>query len=204
MRSRILLGAGAAFLALQAAPVWAQTLGGPGQASQTLPPAAQPAPAQSTQPAAAPARPAPAPLSAGDRAFVLKASIGGMAEIQSGQLAQTQAKSDAVKSFGQQMVTDHGEAGQKLKAIADADGISSPTDLDSTEKKQQAALAKLQGSAFDKRYVQEQLTAHKQTVALFRKEARSGVDLQLKQFASETLPTLEQHLNEIETLAAKT
>jgi putative membrane protein len=204
MRARILLSAGVALIALQVSPVWAQTLGGPGQSSPTLPPAAQPAPPQTAQPAGAPARDTTVPLTAADRDFVMKAAMGGLAEIQSGQLAQTQAKAEAVKSFGQQMASDHADAGQKLKTIADAAGISTPTDLDSAEKKQQAALEKLHGPAFDKRYVQEQLTAHKQTVALFRKEADSGSYPQLKQFASETLPILEQHLNEVETLAAKT
>jgi putative membrane protein len=144
---------------------------------------------------------APAPLDAADRAFVEKAAAAGMAEVQEGQLAQTKAKSDDVKSFGQHMVDDHTAAGEKLKSIAEADGVQPPDTLDAKDEKQLNALQKLNGAAFDRHYVQDQTAAHKEAVALFEKEAKSGSNAQLKQFAADTLPTLKQHLTDVEGLA---
>ncbi|HVJ51783.1 MAG TPA: DUF4142 domain-containing protein [Aliidongia sp.] len=143
----------------------------------------------------------PAQLNAMDRQFVTKATIGGMTEVQESQLAQGQAQSDDVKSFGQHMVTDHVAAGEKLKSIVAAEGIQAPADLDKKHQQELSSLEKLKGGAFDKRYVKAQLAAHKQTVALFEKEASSGQDPQLKQFASATLPTLKEHLSDVEGLA---
>ncbi len=75
-----------------------------------------------------------------------------------------------------------------------------PANLDSKDEKQLATLRKLNGVAFDRRYVQDQTAAHKEAVALFKKEAASGTNAQLKQFAIDTLPTLQQHLTEVEGL----
>jgi putative membrane protein len=142
-----------------------------------------------------------AQLDAADRAFVEKASAAGMAEVQAGQLAQTKAKSDDVKGFAQHMVDDHTAAGEKLKAIAQADGVQPPSNLDDKDQKQLVALQKLNGAAFDRRYIEDQTAAHKEAVALFEKEAKSGSNAQLKQFAVDTLPTLKQHLTDVEGLA---
>jgi len=144
-----------------------------------------------------------AKLNATDKGFVQKATVGGLAEIQEGQLATEQAKSPDVKAFGQHMVSDHTAAGQKLKSILDGESISAPSAPDATAKKQIAALQKAKGDAFDRQYLKDQLAAHKQTVALFKKEAASGGDPQLKQFASDTLPALEQHLSAVQGLTKR-
>jgi len=85
----------------------------------------------------------------------------------------------------------------------DAEGVAAPSDLDKADQKQIDALQKKNGAGFDKQYVKDQLAAHKKTVALFQKEASSGSDPQLKQFASDTLPTLQHHLSDVEALAKK-
>jgi putative membrane protein len=144
-----------------------------------------------------------AELSGADRRFIDKATIGGMTEIQAGQLAATQAGSDPVKQIGQHMATDHQDADSKLKAIADADGIQRPAGPDAAGSKQLAVLQKLHGQKFDQQYVKDEITAHKQTIALFKTEAASGKNAQLKQFAADTLPTLQQHLDAFQQLNGK-
>jgi len=199
MKRTISLAAGMALL-LSTAPVWAQNTGTgavqPGATATTN--AGSP---EATKPDGAPD--SMAKLSRTDKMFVEKASTGGMVEVQEGQLAQNQAQSADVKAFGQHMVADHTEAGQKLKSIADAEGVPAPTDLDKVDQKQIDALQKKSGAGFDKQYVKGQLAAHQKTVALFQKEASSGSDPQLKQFASDTLPTLQHHLSDVEALAKK-
>jgi putative membrane protein len=52
-----------------------------------------------------------------DRNFVHRASNGGLAEVQLGQLAMERAASPEVKQFGQRMVTDHTKANQELATL---------------------------------------------------------------------------------------
>ena len=54
-------------------------------------------------------------------------AVGGLAEVQLGELAQRQGASNQVKQFGAQMVKDHGQANQELKSIAAAKGLDLPT-----------------------------------------------------------------------------
>src|SRR4029078_5907270 len=50
------------------------------------------------------------PLSKGDSTFVMEAAVGGMMEVEAGNLAQQNGMSQRVKDFGSMMVTDHSKA----------------------------------------------------------------------------------------------
>jgi putative membrane protein len=130
-----------------------------------------------------------------DKKFLKDAAIGGMTEVELGKLAQQKASSDAVKQFGQKMVDDHTKANDQLKELASKENIPVPDALDSKHESRINKLAKLSGPDFDKAYIKDQVKDHQQDVSEFKTEADSGTDPNIKQFASNTLPTLEQHLN---------
>ena len=50
------------------------------------------------------------------------------------------------------------------------------------------------GAAFDRDYVNGQVESKKGSAALFRQEIENGSDPDLKQFARQTLPKIEDHL----------
>jgi putative membrane protein len=129
-----------------------------------------------------------------DGKFAAAAASGGMAEIKLGKLAQQNANSDAVKSFGQQMVTDHSKAGDDLKSVAQKEGMALPMDISKEDQVTYDRLSQLHGTQFDKEYVQDMVTDHQKDIADFQKEASSGKNASLKDFASRTLPTLKSHL----------
>src|SRR5215469_13868965 len=61
-----------------------------------------------------------------DRSFMMKAAEGGREEVELGRLAQQHASNDAVKRFGQRMVTDHSKADQELTELATSKGVDLP------------------------------------------------------------------------------
>jgi putative membrane protein len=132
----------------------------------------------------------------GDAHFAKEAAQGGMAEVKLGQLAQDKGSSDSVKSFGKQMVDDHTKAGDKLKEVASRENITLPTDISAKDQATYDRLSKLNGAAFDRAYARDMVKDHETDVAAFQKEANSGRDDSLKGFASETLPTLQDHLKQ--------
>lgn len=135
-------------------------------------------------------------LSAEDKAFVTKAGQGGLAEVKLGQLAQQNASDPAVKQFGQRMVDDHGKANDQLKSLAEQKGVTVPTDLDAKDKATYNRLSGMKGAAFDRAYMNDMVKDHTKDVAEFRKESKSAKDSDLKNFASQTLPTLQDHLKQ--------
>ena len=142
-------------------------------------------------------------LSAADQAFVKKAAEGGMAEVELGKLATQNGSSDEVKKFGQRMVDDHGKANDQLKQLAGNKGVTLPTDLSAKDKALKDRLSKLNGEEFDRAYMKNMVRDHKKDVAEFKKESTSAKDNDVKSFASQTLPTLEDHLKEAQSIAPK-
>jgi putative membrane protein len=173
--------------------------------------AVQPPPSQPGTPRTAPAQPDMPKAQAGkdtatnpDTQFVMQAAEGGMMEVAKGKLAAQKGAHEGVKQFGQKMVDDHTKANDELKSIASGKNITLPGET--PKPPMQAMLTKLEkldGAAFDKAYVDDQIRDHEKTIALFQREAKSGKDAELKAFAEKTLPTLKEHLTAIRDLKAK-
>ena len=136
----------------------------------------------------------------GDAGFVERAAAGGLAEVRLGQLAQERGTSVAVKDFGAQMVADHMEAGNKLQIVARQVNLSLPAEMSPEDRSLYAKLSNLRGIAFDQVYATAMVNDHEADVADFEKEANQGQVSQVRQFASETLPTLKGHLDKAREL----
>jgi putative membrane protein len=131
---------------------------------------------------------------AADQAFLKEAATGGLMEVELGRLATEKASSPEVKQFGQRMVDDHSKANQQLSTIAQQKNVQVPTELTGKAKADVDRLSKLSGEQFDRAYMQMMVRDHRKDVSDFRKQSTSAKDSDVKSFASQTLPTLEDHL----------
>ena len=138
-----------------------------------------------------------------DKKFVWNAAVGGLEEVQLGQLATQKASDPDVKSFGQRMVDDHSKANDKLQALASQKGVTLPATLPSDMKNDVAKLSKLSGAAFDREYMSMMVKDHKKDVSEFDKETKQARDADVKSFAQTTLPTLRDHLKMAEDTYSK-
>jgi len=141
-------------------------------------------------------------MSVRDKSFMKGAAEGGMAEVELGRLAAQKASDPDVKAFGQRMVDDHSKANDKLKEVASGLAYSLPTDLKASDRREAHHFATLSGADFDHAYVKEMVKDHKGDVKEFEKEATHG-NGPVRSFASDTLPTLREHLRMAEEMAAK-
>jgi len=128
-----------------------------------------------------------------DKTFVDKAAEGGMAEVQLSKLAMDKSDSADVKKFARKMVEDHSKAGEELKQIAAQKNIAVPSAMDEKHKQVFDKLEKLNGAAFDKEYMRAMAVDHDEAVKLFKTQAQSGSDQELRVFAAKTLPVIEKH-----------
>jgi putative membrane protein len=162
-------------------------------------------PASATVPEAMPGKSAPmatsktADLSKSDTAFIDKAAAGGMAEVQAAQLAQQKSQDSKVKEFADKMVTDHTANNKQLASLAEQKGVEVPTALDTKDQKQLDKLSTLDGAKFDKAYLKAQVKDHEAMLKLLQREAKSGKDADLKSFAEQTIPAVQEHLTMAKT-----
>ena len=124
-----------------------------------------------------------------------------MAEVALGKLAVEKASNSEVKKFGQRMVDDHSKANDELKQLASQKNVTLPQDLSAKDKATKAKLESLSGEQFDRSYVKDMVKDHKKDVSDFRRESTSAKDPDVKKFATQTLPTLEEHLKQAESIA---
>lgn len=94
-------------------------------------------------------------------------------------------------------------ANKKLMQIAEDKGIQLPQQVDKKHQKIMDKMADMSGANFDKEYLDAQVKDHKKAIKVFEKQAEDGRDPALKQFAAETLPTLQEHLKMAQDLRKK-
>jgi putative membrane protein len=135
-------------------------------------------------------------LQQADLQFVEEAAGGGQAEVELGKVAAERAESPDVKQFGQMMVNDHTKANEQLMKVAQEKKVQLPSDVPSEAKSAKEKLTGLSGHEFDREYMKQMVSDHEKTVDLFQKQADGGQDPGLKEFAQQTLPTLQHHLEQ--------
>jgi len=136
----------------------------------------------------------------GDQKFLDFAAQTDMTEAHLGQLAAEQASGQEVKDFAQMLVTDHTADYQQLGMLATKAGATIPKGLDAQHAKMAASFEKLKGAAFDHRFAREMIVGHTKAIAEYKREAQDAQSADVKAYASQTLPTLEKHLQAAQDL----
>jgi putative membrane protein len=136
---------------------------------------------------------------AADAAFVKKAAAGGHTEVAIAKLAQEKAEHADVKAFAAKLEKDHTAANTELKELAAQKKIMLAEAK--THGPVHAKLEKLSGAAFDRAFVAAMVDDHRKDVKAFEKAASGSGDSDIKAFAAKTLPTLKEHLQQVQELS---
>lgn len=153
-------------------------------------------PPASTQPTGSPglALAPNGPLNAQDQTFIQQQASDNAAEIQAGQLAETQSGDQAVSVYGRWLVLDHSVLSASLLPLAQAEGVTPMTTPDAQQAAMNATLQGLTGSAFDMQYLQDEVQSNIQGIGYLEQEIYNGADPALVALAQAALPLQEQHL----------
>ena len=135
--------------------------------------------------------------------FANKATTGGMEEVELGKLAQQKSSSPQVKDFGKMMVEDHTLLNNNFKTIASKKSMDLPTSMTDDQRKDIDNLSKKSGKDFDKAYVDMMVEDHKKDISDFKDAQAKVADNDIKDFITNTLPTLQKHLNAIQAIKSK-
>ena len=127
--------------------------------------------------------------------FLMKAANSGMAEVQLAKLAQQKATIDAVKSFAAMLEKDHSAANDQVKNLAGQRNVSLPASPSEDKQKMYTDMEKMTGKAFDREYISMMVKSHNDGINLFEDTRSNASDIDVKNFADKTLPTLKMHLD---------
>jgi putative membrane protein len=129
-------------------------------------------------------------------------------DIDAGKLASSRATNPDVKKFGQQMVTDHTGVNKQATELVTKLHVTpkdNPTaqSLKAEGQKNVAHLKTLKGAAFDKAYVDNEVTYHQQVLdALDKTLIPSASNAELKALLVKVRPAFVAHLEHAKQIQA--
>ena len=136
--------------------------------------------------------------------FVQEAAESDFFEIQSGQMAADNSTNTDVADYGSMLVMDHTMSSSELMSIAQKNNvtITTPTrqNLDDDEQERLTRLDNASAEQFDLEFVNIQIEAHEDAIELYQEAIQELENTELKAFAQSTLPILQEHLQEAQTL----
>lgn len=139
---------------------------------------------------AAPYMPTPTPAN-----FVKKAGASDKFEITTANLMMN-SSDPAIKSFAQQMITDHTKSTAMIKSAAGADKVVvAPPVLMPEQTKQVTMLKAATGKKRDTIYIQQQKQAHQKALNLMETYSKSGTASHLRETAGQIAPVVQSHLD---------
>jgi putative membrane protein len=152
-------------------------------------------PALSVSVAQTPAASTPgAALGPADTYFVSQTSLGTPFQVDSGRLAETKGTTQ-IRSYADLMVSSHITVNNTLLAILKNKApVPPPTLLKAAYSTMVSTLQHESGQTFDADYVKGQVNYQRANTALHQYEIKNGTDPDLKAFALETLPKIQDHL----------
>jgi putative membrane protein len=137
-----------------------------------------------------------------DADFARQAASTGMLEVELGSYAAANAQSPAVKSFGSQMVEDHGKANQELASLAQRMSLSLPATMNAEHRAEATKLMALHGAEFDEAYVKAMVDGHEKAASAFSKQADQQ-KTEIDRWAASTLPVIRMHLDHAKQLESQ-
>ena len=135
------------------------------------------------------------PLGPVDTYFVTQTSLGTPFQTDSGRIAQRKGGTEGIRAYAELMVSSHIEVNDTLEGITQTEApVPPPTLLKAAYKTIISTLEDEKLLRFDSEYVRGQVAYQKANVALYQYEIDHGTDPDLKAFAQQTLPKIQDHL----------
>jgi putative membrane protein len=130
-----------------------------------------------------------------DTYFVTQTSLGTPFQTDSGRIAQKKGGTPGIRAYAELMVSSHIEVNNALEGIMKRKGpVPPPTLLKAAYETILSSLEADNGPRFDVEYVRGQVAYQKANAALYQYEIDNGTDPDLKAFAQQTLPKIQDHL----------
>jgi putative membrane protein len=137
-------------------------------------------------------------LSDSEKQLLQNIADADKAEIEMGQLAQSNGSSQKVKDFGQKLVDDHTQNNQQLQQLAQQKGVQLSVQEKPAEQSTKSKLENVKGAQFDKAFMQHEKDDHAKLLSQLKQQQDQIQDPDLKSFVGQTISAVQQHLDAAE------
>ena len=129
-----------------------------------------------------------------DHKFLEYAAQDNQAEIQLCLIAEKRAANPALKGFARLMINDHVEVESRLAALGNELHANLPDDVGKEGEETLSKLKPLGGQEFEQKFMQAQIKDHSDDIQKYSTETNETQNQRVRQFATETISILQQHL----------
>ena len=133
-------------------------------------------------------------LNAQERNFLQSAAEINATEVQMGQIAERQSNDPNIKQIGQQLVKDHSAALDQVQKLAASKGVIITAQPNVRQQRMLSSLQSKSGNDFNKAFLRQSTLGHERAISLFDRASRRSQDQDVKGWASQILPSLQEHL----------
>jgi putative membrane protein len=138
---------------------------------------------------------------ADDQTFLKDVIQSNIGEVGLAKLAMAKSQNEDLKEYAETLNEDHTKSMEQAIEIAQSMGITPPTDPKPEGLRAHDMMANASGREFDHHFLSHMIESHTKAIAEFGAHAKTGLaDSKVKEFAEDTLPTLEEHLEAAKAL----
>ncbi len=132
-----------------------------------------------------------------DAQFLVEAADISLKEIEVAKLASTKGNMKEVRDLGAAIQHDHQMAYDEITGLARKKNISVPTVMSDSYKRDYNDLSDKRGNEFDKDLCDAMVSEHKTAIDKFEKASKESTDPDIQAWASNQLPSLRMHLDDL-------
>lgn len=138
-----------------------------------------------------------------DQHFIKEAAADNQFEIQTSQYVAQQAQDPQVKQLAERLVQDHRRSQQQLQQIAQQLNMKLPDEFEQWQQAKLQAMQQKHGQHLEMHFAFGQVGDHMTDILKYQYQAEHAQNPQLKQFAEQTIPILQEHLQMAQRAASQ-
>lgn len=141
------------------------------------------------------------PKTAADKLFVLTAAIHNQAEIELAREVLQKSQNEQVRRMAQHMIQELQRTHQQLQQTAQAIGLQLPQDLSRAAVQEVHIVAALPSDQIDKQYTARAQADNAQDLSQYQSQGQIAQDAQVRQFAQQQVPGIQQRSRDADQTA---
>jgi putative membrane protein len=136
-----------------------------------------------------------------DKQFLRTIAIADMTEAHAAEMAQTTAKEEPVKDFGQTVAKDETQEYEQLTVLASKAGANVPKGIDARKNPVIRTLMSRKGADFDRDFLRYEIADERRVIEALQREAAHGQNPDIKAWAGRIVAARQQELQTAQSLA---